>query len=291
MGRGLAAILPRTRTDELGLRELPLDLIVPSPNQPRTEFDEQRLLELAESIRAQGLLQPIVARSLAGGRYELIAGERRFRAARIAQLERIPAVVRAAEDSECLELALAENVARVDLNPIEEARACALLVDDLGLSKGEVGKRVGKSRVAVSNLIRLLVLPDETLALIASGGLSEGHGRAILTCPDHEERRRLGRSARDEGWSVRETERQARPRAEDGPRRRRARAGALPPPDLVEAVRAAQEALSAVLGQDVKVEVDSRGVLAQLRFGTPAEVEELAERLQRGTASTLTRVA
>ena len=147
---------------------------------------------------------------LAGGRFELIAGERRLRAARLAEIETIPAVVRQTEDDERLDLALAENMARVDLNPVEEARACAMLVDDLGLTKEEVGRRVGKSRVAVSNLIRILELPDEALDLIAAGALSEGHGRAILTEKDHDRRRRLAREARDHGWSVRETEARAR---------------------------------------------------------------------------------
>ena len=161
MGRGLAAILPRSRADESGLREIPLDLVTPNPRQPRRDFDEEALLALAESIRSRGILQPVVVRPVAGGTYELVAGERRLRAARLAELERIPAVVREADDWERLDLALAENMARVDLNAVEEARACAMLVEDLGLTKGEVGRRVGKSRVAVSNLIRLLELPDE----------------------------------------------------------------------------------------------------------------------------------
>jgi len=203
MGRGLAAILPRSRADEAGLRELALDLIKPNPRQPRRDFDEEALLALSESIGSRGLLQPILVRPLAGGKFELVAGERRLRAAKLAGLESIPAVIRQAEDWERLDLALAENMARVDLNPIEEARACAMLVDDLGLTKGEVGRRIGKSRVAVSNLIRLLELPDEVLEMVESGILSEGHGRAILQCKSHAERRRLAADARARGWSVR----------------------------------------------------------------------------------------
>ncbi len=156
------------------------------------------------------MLQPIVVHPLAGGRFELVAGERRLRAARIAELEAIPAVVRDTEDWERLDLALAENMARQDLNAIEEARACAMLVDDLGLTKEEVGRRVGRSRVAISNLIRLLDLPEEALELIETGELSEGHGRAILLCKDHSTRRGLAFAARDGAWSVRETERRAR---------------------------------------------------------------------------------
>ncbi len=172
MGRGLAAILPRGRTDETGFRELPLDLVAPNPRQPRREFDDEALLALAESIRARGVLQPVLVRPVPGGTYELVAGERRLRAAALAGLERIPAVLRDAEDWERLELALAENMARQDLNAWEEARACAMLVEDLGLTKGEVGWRVGKSRVAVSNLIRLLELPEPALELIEAGALS-----------------------------------------------------------------------------------------------------------------------
>ena len=185
MGRGLAAILPRGGKVEDGLREIPLELIQPNPRQPRRTFDQARLAELAESIRARGVLQPIVVRPLAGGSFELVAGERRLRAAQMVELETIPALVRDTDDWERLDLALAENMARVDLNPVEEARACAMLVDDLGLTKQEVGRRVGRSRVAISNLIRLLELPEEALELIESGALSEGHGRAILLCKDH----------------------------------------------------------------------------------------------------------
>ncbi|MGH2841596.1 MAG: ParB/RepB/Spo0J family partition protein, partial [Solirubrobacteraceae bacterium] len=162
------------------LRSLPLDLIGPSPNQPRRSFDEGALEALAGSLRERGVLQPVLVRPLAGGTYELVAGERRWRAARIAGLESIPALVRDRDDSEALEAALIENMAREDLNPVEEARACAALVEELGLTREVVGLRVGRSRVAVSNLLRLLDLPDEALELIERGDLSEGHGRALL---------------------------------------------------------------------------------------------------------------
>ena len=160
------------------------------------------------------MLQPVLVRPCPGGTYELIAGERRWRAAQLAGLEVVPAVVAPHEDRESLELALIENMAREDLNPIEEARACSLLVDELGLTREEVGKRVGRSRVAVSNLMRLLDLPDEVLELLVEGRLTEGHGRALLMAPDHADRRRLGRTAADEGWTVRETEARAREAAD-----------------------------------------------------------------------------
>src|ERR671914_3124324 len=217
MGRGLDAILPRGGKVEEGLRNIPPDMIQPNGRQPRQVFDEARLAELAESIRMRGVLQPIVVRPLAGGSFELVAGERRLRAAQMVELETIPALVRDTEDGETLELALAENMARVDLNAVEEARACAMLVEDLGLTKQELGRRVGRSRVAISNLIRLLELPEEALELIERGELSEGHGRAILLCKDHGARKRLALDARDGAWSVRETERHAREANEDGP--------------------------------------------------------------------------
>ena len=152
---------------------------------PARSFDEEALTRLAESIRTRGVLQPIVVGPCPSGHYELVAGERRLRAAREAGLETIPALLREADERDQLDIALAENMARVDLNPVEEARACAMLVEDLGLTKEELGRRVGRSRVAISNLIRLLDLPDEALDLIESRELSEGHGRAILLCKDH----------------------------------------------------------------------------------------------------------
>ena len=155
MGRGLAAILSSGgREEPPGLREVATELVAPNPSQPRREFDDEALLALAESIKARGILQPLVVRPLADGSYELIAGERRLRAAKIAGLERIPAVVRETEEGERLELALIENMARQDLNAVEEARACATLVEDLGLTKEEVGRRVGRSRSACSSPAR-----------------------------------------------------------------------------------------------------------------------------------------
>jgi ParB family transcriptional regulator, chromosome partitioning protein len=283
MGRGLAAILPRNQRESDGFRELSLDLVQPNESQPRRDFDGESLLALAESVKARGVLQPVVVRPLPGGRYELIAGERRLRAAKIAALETVPAIVREAEDSERLELALIENMARQDLNPIEEARACATLVDDLGVTQEELGRRIGRSRAAVSNLIRLLDLPDEALSLLESGELSEGHGRAILGCRDQAERRRLARQARDEGWSVRETERRARDAAAaaepqsgtDG----RDRSAVVIHPDLADAIAAAEDTLTAALGHEVKLRRRGDGFRAEFELDHPRDGVELAERL------------
>src|SRR5271165_5457165 len=184
MGRGLEAILSVSaeRRDARGdeLRELPIELISPNPKQPRRRFDEDALAALAGSLGERGVLQPVLVRPRSGGTYELIAGERRWRAARMAGLPAIPALVHERDDAEALELALIENMAREDLNPVEEARACAALVEELELTREQVGRRVGRSRVAVSNLIRLLDLPDDVIELVANGALSEGHGRALL---------------------------------------------------------------------------------------------------------------
>ena len=278
MGRGLAAILPRSDKVEDGLREIPPDLIQPNARQPRRTFDQARLAELAESIRTRGVLQPIVVRPLAGGSFELVAGERRLRAAQMVELETIPALVRDTDDWERLDLALAENMARVDLNPIEEARACAMLVDDLGLTKQEVGRRVGRSRVAISNLIRLLELPEEALELIESGALTEGHGRALLLCKDHAARRSLAHEARDGAWSVRETERRAR-EAEGQPEPEPKRFTREIHPDLAEALAAAEDTLSTALGQPVKVRPRGDGCRMELDFDSPADAVALAERI------------
>jgi ParB family chromosome partitioning protein len=284
IGRGLAAILAPSERETEGLRHLALDLIRPNPRQPRRFFDGDALLGLSESIKARGILQPLVVRPIPGGTFELVAGERRLRAARLAGLDEVPTVVRETEEAEQLELALVENVAREDLNPVEEARACATLVDDLGVSKEELGRRIGRSRVAVSNLIRLLDLPEEALDLLTQGILSEGHGRAILTCRDQLERRRLAREASAEDWSVRETERRAKA-AEAGERRAGVRVPVTVHPDLAEALAVAEDALTAALGREVKVRPRRGSYRVELDLTEPQEGVALAERiLRRATA-------
>ena len=192
------------------LRELALEEIEPNRSQPRQYFDEAALDALARSIIQRGVLQPVLVRSLKDGKYEMIAGERRWQAAKIAGLQRIPALVCPFDDQAALEAALIENMAREDLNPVEEARACAILVKEFGLSIEEVGRRVGRGRVAMSNLMRLLGLSAEILELMERGQLSEGHGRALLTAKDHESHGELARRAIEEGWSVRVLEDWAR---------------------------------------------------------------------------------
>jgi len=283
MGRGLAAILSSTAERDAErdpeLRDLPVDLIAPSPHQPRQHFDEPSLLALAGSLRERGILQPVLVRPVAGGTYELIAGERRWRAAQLAGFDTIPALVRPHDDAASLELALIENMAREDLSPVEEARACALLVEELGLTREELGRRVGRSRVAVSNLLRLLDLPDEALDLLAAGDLTEGHGRALLLASGHDDRRRLARAAAADGWTVRETE--SRARATSGPAvtpgRRTRRAGAHP--DQVEAADRLAEALARTLGADVRVTPRGSGFRVALEFDSLDDAMALAAQL------------
>jgi ParB family chromosome partitioning protein len=284
MGRGLAAILSVSESPEGSaddLRSLPVELIAPNPKQPRRAFDEAALEGLAGSLRERGVLQPVLVRPIAGGTYELVAGERRWRAAQLAGLERIPALVRDRDDADALETALVENMAREDLNPVEEARACAALVEELGLTRETVGLRVGRSRVAVSNLLRLLDLPDEALELLERGDLSAGHGRALLLANDHAARRSLARSAAAEGWSVRTLETRAR---ESNSRGRRAvapstKAPALHPDQEAAATQIA-EALGGVLGVEVSVSPRGGGYRVELAFDDPAEALALARRLR-----------
>ena len=282
MGRGLSAILPQSHRDESGLRVMSVDLIRPNARQPRKEFGGEALIALSESIKARGILQPLVVRPLPGGEYELIAGERRLRAARMAGLEQVPALVRDTDDRDRLELALIENMAREDLNPVEEARACATLVEDLGITKEELGRRLGRSRVAISNLIRLLALPDEALGLIETGELSEGHGRALLLCKEHGGQRQLARSAVAQGWSVRETERRAKAWGQPAEEEK---APIVLHPDLADAMGAAEDALTAALGREVRVRKSGTGFRAEFHFDEPREGIELAERVLRDLAA------
>jgi ParB family chromosome partitioning protein len=290
MGRGLEAILSvstdadATRPDEL--RDLPLELIAPSPKQPRRRFDEDALQALAGSLGERGVLQPVLVRPKPGGTYELVAGERRWRAAQIAGMQSIPALVRPRDDAEAIELALIENMAREDLNPIEEARACAGLVEELGLTREEVGRRVGRGRVAVSNLLRLLDLPDEVIELLEQGVLSEGHGRALLLAEDHATRTSLARTAVQEGWSVRTVEARSRTANASGapadPRlARKHRDASRMHPDQEQAAREIAEALAAALGVEVDVKpARGGGYRAELAFDSPEQAIALARRVR-----------
>ena len=277
MGRGLAAILPESHeVSEPSYRDVPVELIKPNAGQPRKTFDDDGLARLAESIAESGVVQPLVVRPLSDGRYELIAGERRWRAARQAGLDTVPAILRTEDETKRLQMALVENMAREDLNPIEEARACAALVEELELSKEEVARRVGRSRSSISNLIRLLDLPDPVIEMLESEALSEGHGRALLAAKSQDRRRSLARQAVAEGWSVRETERRAK--GEGGGAERKSRELH---PDEEAAIGKAEDALERALGHDVRVRSGANGLTAQIRFTDLDEVLALTKALRR----------
>src|ERR671935_2600756 len=200
LGRGLELLVGGPGESELA--HLPVETIHANPRQPRKRFDGESTSALADSLRAQGLVQPVVVRPRGEGGYELIAGERRWRAAREAGIPTVPAVVREAGDRDTLLLGLVENVARENLSPVEEARAYAVLADEFGLTLGEIGEQVGRSKPAISNRLRLLELPEDVLGMVERGELTEGHARAVLGIPDHEERRGLAPENVRPGGSV-----------------------------------------------------------------------------------------
>ena len=268
LGRGLEVLIGGASENEL--LQLPLDSVFPNPRQPRRRQESDAASGLADSVRAQGVLQPVIVRRRTEGGYELIAGERRWRAARAAGLATVPAIVREADDRQTLLLALVENVAREDLSPVEEARGYALLLDEFGLALADVAERVGRAKPTVSNRVRLLELPDDVLAMVERGELSEGHARAILAVPDQEGRRALARQIVRSGMSVRAAERAARfAGAKRKPRR-------ATPVDPALAARA-RSALSRLTGFEVRVAKNH----VEIPFADEHELAELVEALER----------
>jgi ParB family transcriptional regulator, chromosome partitioning protein len=267
LGRGFEVLIGSAEPE---LARIPVDQIHRNPNQPRKEFDAESVSGLAESIRSQGLIQPVVVRPRVHGGYELIVGERRWRAAVEAGIATVPAVVREADDRDTLLLGLVENVAREDLSPIEEARAYAILLDEFGLALGEVAERVGKSKPTISNRVRLLELPSDVLELVGRGALTEGHARALLSVPDHDARRRLARRIVRDGMSVRSAERAAKAA---GAATRERRTSAVDPA-LAQRVR---DAFRTLTGFDAKV--GAAGL--QVALDGDVQLEELAEALER----------
>jgi ParB family transcriptional regulator, chromosome partitioning protein len=271
LGRGLELLVGGVEPMATELLELPVDAVHPNPRQPRKRFDGEAGSGLAESIRSQGVIQPLLVRPRTAGGYEIVAGERRWRAAREAGRQTVPAVVRQADDRETLLLGLVENVAREQLTAVEEARAYAVLIDEFGLSLGEVAERVGRSKPSVSNRIRLLELPDDVLGMVERGQISEGHARAVLAVPDHEGRRRLAREIVQKGLSVRIAEQ----RAKWAGAKQKPRVRATPvDPALAARVR---DGLQRITGFHAKV----TGNRIEIVFADEHELEELAEALER----------
>jgi ParB family transcriptional regulator, chromosome partitioning protein len=274
LGRGLEVLVGGLEPGSPELIELSVEAIHPNPRQPRKRFDGEAGSGLAESIRAQGVISPLLVRPRTAGGYEIVAGERRWRAAREAGRQTVPAVVRETDDRDTLLLGLVENVAREQLTAVEEARAYAVLIDEFSLSLGEVAERVGRSKPSVSNRIRLLDLPDDVLGMVERGQLTEGHARAVLAVPDHEGRRRLAREIVQKGLSVRVAEQ----RAKWAGAKQKPRVRATPvDPALASRVR---DALQRLTGFHAKV---SSGRV-ELLFADEHELEEIAEALERASS-------
>lgn len=277
LGRGLDALIPGNR-EERGVLEIALDRIGRNPNQPRTTFGEEQLGELAASIAVHGILQPIVVRALADGSYELIAGERRLRAARIAGLETVPAILRDTADAgTSLELALIENIQRENLNPIETALAYRELIDRFGLTHEAVARQVGKSRVAVSNALRLLELAPETRQAIVDGRISEGHGRALAAITIPELQRATLAVVLERGLSVRQTEELVRRKRADQPPRERT--------TLSHDLQDVEAQLRGLLATKVGIQRTRRGGRLVIDFYSDEELDRLYSIITRGAAA------
>ncbi len=291
LGRGLAALLGESsgsaENPELGdmtpggvaapatVIDLPVNAIRRNPRQPRRAFDVATLDELATSISAVGVVQPVIVRQVNDG-YELIAGERRWRAAQKAGFTAIPAIVRSASDVESLELALVENVVRQQLNPVDEAFALKVLLEDLGVTQESLAARVGKSRSAIANKIRLLDLPSAVQDLLTSGALSEGHGRALLGVAERGKQLQLARRIVQKGLSVRQVEEEVR-RVAEGPRRATQRVRLALDQDTVDEVR---DAIFGILGVTPRVKSKGNGGVIEVPFKDEAELEGLALKLR-----------
>jgi ParB family chromosome partitioning protein len=275
LGQGLALLLGEPQARPGGsLREIPIQQITPNPRQPRARIDEERFAELVESVRHDGIVQPLLVREVGDG-WELIAGERRWRAAQAAGLPTVPALVREVDDRTSLALALVENIVRADLDPIEQARGYARLQDEFGLSHADVALAVGRSRTTVANATRLLGLPDEVLELIERGELTEGHGRALLQIEGQDERREAARSVVAGTLSVRQTEALARTQGRTAPRR------SATAPDWYDAELAndAVDGLYRTLGIAARVAPDRSGCRVELRLRSAEQLASLVERL------------
>jgi ParB family transcriptional regulator, chromosome partitioning protein len=273
-----SAAPPTASGEGAGPRGLPIDLVQRNPGQPRKHFDEVELSELAASIRAHGVLQPILVRPIAGGRFEIVAGERRWRAAQRAGLHSIPAVVRELDEVEVLEIAIIENVQRSDLNPIEEAQGFQALMDRFGRTQQDIADSVGKSRPHIANMLRLLALPDEIQEMVRDGRLSAGHARAILTSPDP---RGLAARAIAEGLNVREIERLAQIAKDEkhGPRVSGPSAAVEKDADT----RALEQSLGEALGLSVAINDKNGAGELRISYRTLEQLDDIARRLRGGS--------
>ena len=281
LGRGLGALLgdAALQTQEGGSVLLPIAQVEPGLKQPRKRFDEETLAALAESIRLHGILQPLTVRRLASGYYQIIAGERRWRAAKLAGLREVPAVIVEADDRKVMELGLIENLQREDLNPMEEAMGYQALIEEYGLTQEEAARRVGKSRPAVANALRLMALPDAVRALVEEGKLSAGHARALLSLPRAEEQKKLAQKVVAEGLSVRQTEALAKRLARD--REEMEDSGGEKPSDPMKLYRdAAAKELSARWGRKVSITMGPKKGRLEFEFYNDEDLTALLDRLE-----------
>lgn len=270
LGRGLEALLP-TGAGEQGYSLIPLEAIVPNPHQPRARFDDEALESLAASIREVGVLQPVVVSRVGEGQYQLVAGERRWRAAQMVGLKEIPSVVREGDDVSGLTEALVENLQREDLTPLEEAGAYRQLLEDFGLTQEEVALRVGKARSSISNTLRLLQLPAVIQGLLEAGELTAGHARPLLGINDARYAEHIARRAAEEGWSVRRVEEAVRARIGDKSQPATPKPKAERPAEIL----ALEERLTDHLGSTVRIDYGARGGKIVVRFGSLDDLERL----------------
>jgi ParB family chromosome partitioning protein len=282
LGRGLAALIPAGSGP--GLIDVPISAVSPNPRQPRGAFDPDDLQELAASIADVGLLQPIVVRPLGDERYELVAGERRLRASKLAGLTRIPAIVRDTKEGDRLKEALIENIHRVDLNPLEEAAAYRQLLDDFGITQDELSQRIGKSRPTISNSLRLLSLPPAVQRRVAAGVLSAGHAKAVLALESRDAQERLAERVVAEGLSVRATEEAARLALleDDDAPPARARAGRAPRRLNAPGLQELEDTLSDALQARVRISMGAHRGRVQIDFASVDDLERLVGALTRG---------
>ena len=284
LGRGLSALIPtEAQRDRGALVELPIGAIQPNPRQPRAHLDEEALAALTASVREVGILQPVLVRQVSEHQYELIAGERRWRAARRAGLATVPAVVRNASESESLEQALIENLNREELNPLEEAAGYQQLIEDFNLTHEQLAVRVGKSRVAITNALRLFQLPPAVQRLVAEGRLSAGHARALLGTPDRSFQEALARRAANEQLSVRAVEEAVRQRNQSGlteaPALSRPQVHKLRPPGIMEL----EELLADRLNTTVRVDMGARRGKVIIEFATLEDLERIYKTMTGAT--------
>ena len=274
LGKGLDAIFAENGTEESNrsAEELKLSDLEPNRGQPRKDFDDETLAELADSISQNGILQPLLVRPIFGGGYQIVAGERRWRAARMAGLTTVPAIIRELDDEQVMEIALIENLQREDLSPLEEAMGYQSLMDSYDMTQEEVAKIVGKSRSAVANVLRLLKLPEEVQSLIRSGQVSAGHGRALLSFPDDAEKIAVAKRVIEEDLSVREVERLAQ-KANEVPKKKDVKPRGIPYFNEVEL------SLHDYLGRKVRVNGDEKKGTLQIEFYGQEDLSELIRKL------------